>query len=66
MDMNYLEQKMDESGLKREYIAAAIGLSRFGLHDKIRNPKRWRVVEMTGLISVLKLTKADCRRIFGL
>ncbi len=66
MDMNYLEEKMDESGLKREYIATAIGLSRHGLHDKIRNPDRWKVVEMTKLVSVLKLTKADCRRIFNL
>ena len=66
MDMVYLEEKMAESGLRKEYIAKQIGLSRFGLRDKMLNPKRWKVVEMTALISLLKLSKADSKRIFNL
>ena len=65
MDMNFLEMKIDESGLKRDYIADKLGLTRYGLRDKIRFPDRWKVTEMVALISVLNLSKADCRRIFG-
>ena len=66
MDMVYLEIKIAESGLKREYIAAKLGLTRYGFRDKLLYPERWRVEEVAKLIPLLKLSKADVKRIFCL
>ena len=66
MDMVYLEEKINESGLKRQYIADKIGISRWGLRDKLMKPGRWKVSEMTALISLLNLSESDSKRIFNL
>lgn len=66
MDMNLLETKINESGYKKEYIASQLNLTRFGLRAKINDPERWRVSEVTKIISLLNLTKAESKQIFDL
>lgn len=66
MDMNLLEQRIVESGYRREFIAEKLGLTRFGFRDKINNPDRWKVSEVRELVKLLNLSKADSRKIFGI
>lgn len=66
MDMNLLEQKIVESGYRREFIAEKLGLTRFGFRDKINNPDRWKVSEVRELVKLLNISKADSRKIFGI
>lgn len=66
MDMKLLEQKIVESGYRREFIAEKLGLTRFGFRDKINNPDRWKVSEVKELVKLLNISKADSRKIFGI
>ena len=66
MDMNLLEQKIVESGYRREFIAEKLGLTRFGFRDKINNPERWKVSEVKELVKLLNISKVDSRKIFGI
>lgn len=66
MDMNLLEQKIVESGYRREFIAEKLGLTRFGFREKINNPDRWKVSEVRELVKLLNISKADSRKIFGI
>ena len=66
MDMNLLEQKIVESGYRREFIAKKLGLTRFGFRDKINNPDRWKISEVRELVKLLNISKADSRKIFGI
>ena len=66
MDMTLLEQKIVESGYRREFIAEKLGLTRFGFRDKINNPDRWKVSEVRELVKLLNISKADSRKIFGI
>lgn len=65
MNMDLLEAKINESGYKREYIAAQLGLSRFGLLDKMKNPERWKITETKVIVKLLKLSRAEAKEIFG-
>lgn len=64
MNMALLEDKIDQSGYKREFIAEQLGLSRHGLYNKMKNPDRWKVTEMTVLVKLLALSKSESRQIF--
>lgn len=66
MDMILLEQKIDESGYRRDFIAEKLGITRFGFRDKINNPERWKVSEVKKLVKLLNISKADSRKIFGI
>lgn len=66
MDMNLLDAKINESGLKREYIASQIGLTRFGFREKLIYPHRWKVSEMSKLVSLLNLSTDEIKQIFDL
>lgn len=65
MNMELLEERINESGYKREFIAKELGLSRHGLYAKLKNPERWKVSEMVTVVKLLNLTKSDSRQIFG-
>lgn len=45
MNMNLLNEKIEASGYKREYIAQQLNITRFGLRDKMLNPNRWKASE---------------------
>lgn len=66
MDMALLEQKIADSGYRKEFIANRLGLTRFGLRDKINNPDRWKVSEVSELVKLLNISKAESRKIFGI
>lgn len=61
-----LEEKIDASGYKRNYIAKAIGLkSAFGLAKKIRNENEFKAKEINALCKLLKIdTLEEKERIF--
>ena len=64
MNMELLEDKINESGYKREYIASQLGITRFGLLDKMKNPERWKVTEMKILVKLLRLSRTESKEIF--
>lgn len=65
MNMALLESKITESGYKKEFIAEKLGITRFGLLDKMKNPDRWKLSEVRVLVDLLALSRADAKEIFG-
>ena len=50
-----LREKIVSSGLKLEYIAKELGISRFALSNKIQNNTEFKVSEMQKLCEILKI-----------
>lgn len=64
-DTNELERIIEESGLKKSYIAKALNLSRQGLWSKINNKTEFNSTEIETLCRILRITKlSDRQRIF--
>lgn len=64
-DTKELERIIDRSGLKKSYIAKAIGLSRQGLANKIQNKSPFTSTEISGLCKLLNIVSLkDKERIF--
>ena len=64
-DTKELERIIEESGLKKSYIAKALNLSRAGLWNKINNKSDFNTTEIEILCRILKITKlSDRHRIF--
>ena len=62
---NLLRQKIDESGLKLQFIAEQVGISRFALLKKIENRTELRVSEVATLCKLLGIkTMTERERIF--
>lgn len=62
---NELERIIKDSGLKKCYIAKAIGLSRHSLKNKIENRSPFTSTEISGLCELLKITSLkEKERIF--
>ena len=62
---NLLRQKIDESGLKLQFIAEQVGISRFALLQKIENRTEFRVSEVATLCKLLGIkTMTERERIF--
>ena len=60
-----LEEKIEASGLKKSFIARAIGLSAYGLAKKINNENEFKTSEVNGLCKILNITDlAEKDRIF--
>ena len=60
-----LEEKIEQSGLKKNFIAKTIGLSPYGLAKKINNETEFKTSEIEKLCKILNiasLTEKD--RIF--
>lgn len=66
MDMELLQKKIEDSGLKQVYLAKKLGISRFGFAEKMKNPERWKVAEAATMIKLLNLSKSESKKIFGL
>lgn len=55
-----LELKIEESGLKRKFIAQAIGLkSAYGLAKKIHNQTEFKATEINALCDLLKIESLE-------
>ena len=54
-----LEKYIDESGLKRSYIAKVIGITAYSLAKKIRNESEFKASEINGLCNLLKIDSAE-------
>ena len=59
-----LEQKIDESGYKKGYIAKQIGISAYALAMKINNESEFKAKEITIISKLLKLDLATKDAIF--
>lgn len=64
VDLKLLAETIDESGLKREYIAGKVGITREGLWNKISGRTEFTASELAALKDVLSLSNARFRRIF--
>ena len=60
-DTALLERKIAESGLKKSYIAKAMGLSRYGLTLKIQNLNEFKASEIEKLCILLGITDIEER-----
>ena len=55
-----LEEAIEKSGLKKSYIAKAIGLkSAFGLANKIKNITEFKATEINALCELLKIDSLE-------
>lgn len=52
---NLLMFKIDESGLKRSFIASKLGLSSYGLAKKINNETEFKASEINLLCEILNI-----------
>ncbi len=60
-----LEKKIEQSGLKKNFIAKTIGLSPYGLAKKINNETEFKTSEVNKLCEILNISDlADKDRIF--
>lgn len=64
VDTERLEKIINESGLKKKYIAAELGLSPWGLTRKIRNCSEFLASEVNALCKVLHISKRVKEEIF--
>ena len=56
-----LEEKITKSGLKKSYIAKAIGLSPYGLTLKIRNINEFKASEIEKMCNLLSIDNLEER-----
>lgn len=55
VDTKKISKKIDESGLKKYYIASQIGLTTYGLQKKINNQTQFKANEIEELCIVLQI-----------
>ena len=58
-DTALLEKKIAESGLKKSYIAKALGLSPYGLSLKIRNTNEFKASEIAKICEILDISNLE-------
>ena len=56
-----LRERIKDSGLKYQYIADKMGLSRFGLMKKIENETEFKTSEVEKLCEILSIDSLDER-----
>lgn len=54
-----LQKRIDESGLKQEYIASKIGLSSYGFANKRDNKTEFKPSEIEALCELLNITTLE-------
>jgi len=64
VDLNMLNTAIKESGLRRDYIADRLGITRVSLYNKLEGVTEFTASELAGMKDVLHLTQAVFRRIF--
>lgn len=63
-DLELLEKYIKESGLKRDYLARALGLSRASFIYRMHGTRDFTITEVYKLSIVLKLSETDIINIF--
>lgn len=63
VDTQKLSKKIDESGLKKYYIASRIGLTTYGLQKKINNQTQFKANEIEKLCILLKIKTLEEKEI---
>lgn len=56
-----LEKRIEETGLKKSYIAKALGLSAYGLKLKIHNAHEFKASEIEALCTLLGIDDLEDR-----
>ena len=64
VNIDELSQRIKESGLKKQFIADCLGISVFKLAQRLSGAKEFTVSEISGISSLLKLTKEERDYIF--
>lgn len=64
MNLNLLESKIKESGLKYQKIADVLGISYFSLHKKLTGVTEFTASEIRAISDVLNLAKDERHDIF--
>ena len=64
IDLKKLMKKLDESGMKKRYIAERLGLSTYGLSLKINNENEFKVSEVEKICKILNITLKEREDIF--
>ena len=59
-----LEDYIEQSGMKKNRIAAALGLTSYGLSLKVHNITEFKASEIELLCAILKIDVGDRMRIF--
>lgn len=57
MNIELLNKTIDESGLKRSYIARSIGLTEKVFHDRTSGITQWKLKEIVAFCLLLRLSK---------
>lgn len=57
VDSKLLNQKIEDSGLKKSYIATQIGVTRAGFYNKLNNRSEFTTGEVSTLCKLLSITK---------
>ena len=56
-----LREKIDASGLKLQYIADQLGITRFGLYKKLQNGSEFKPSQIVKLCELLRIETAEER-----
>lgn len=64
VDKELLEQKIEESGLKKGYLCEQLDLSRNGFNKKVSGLTPFRVPEVFTLCALLSISDRDKVKIF--
>ena len=56
VDSKLLNQKIEESGLKKTYLASQIGITRAGFYKKLNNLSEFTTGEVASLCKLLSIT----------
>lgn len=59
-----LEEKIEQSGYRRRYIAAELNISHQAFLNKVRNESEFKVSEVKTLCNLLKINKTEREQIF--
>lgn len=64
--MDYVELKkiIDESGMKRSYIAKCLGMSDVTFHNRINGKSSWKIEEVQAFCDLFKISKLRRAHIF--
>ena len=64
IDKEKLNLRIEESGLKRHFIAEQMGISYMGFYKKVKGTNEFKASEIAKLKSLLNLSSMDVDEIF--
>lgn len=64
MEYRKLNEKIEDSGYKKSFIATKLGLSKETLFNRVKGRTPWKITEIYKLENLLNLKKEDIINIF--